>query len=225
MNRLLAFGVLLVVAGVASADVAPPKGLKRVTLDNKITTDKEYPDYEFFTVIGRGGVGKGGFGKAKGGDGVTAVKLDPKTPIEIKGAGRGAGIGRLGYLVAVPKDSGKKYASEGEFHQAIRDGKVEGLVRAKTQLDALTTIKDTDTRTTVTREYKLEKIDPKEGIVLTAVKPDGDKATPPKGEEGEEGLAAGYAPQGGGWVAGVAATGAVVLFGLWFARRGRRELA
>ena len=51
MTRLV--GVLalgLLVAGAVRADVPPPKGLKRVVLDNKITTEKDFPDLAFFLV-------------------------------------------------------------------------------------------------------------------------------------------------------------------------------
>lgn len=231
MNRLLlAAGVALllaVAAGPAVADIAPPKGFKRVALDNKITTEKEFPDYVFYTVIG--GAGKGGGFKenanaAANARGVNAVKFDPKTPIEIKAEGRGAGIGRQGSLVAVPKDARKKYASDEEFHAAIRLGKVEGALRAKVNFDSATTVKDTDARTTVTQEYKLEKIDPKDGLVITRVKGEEKKDEPKKDgkpEEEEEGVAA-YAPKGGVWVAALAATAGLVLGGLWLAGRRRR---
>jgi hypothetical protein len=224
MKRTLAVVVLgLLVVSIARADVPPPKGSKRVTLDNKITTEKEYPDYIFFTVIGGGGPGPGGFGKKKGSDGVTQVKLDPKTPIVIAGAGRSAGIGRQGHLTAVPKDAEKDYGTKDEFLAAIRGGKVEGQVRAKTNLDAITVVKDTDTRTTVVQEYKVEKVDPKEGIVLTRVK-DGD----PKDKEeetAEEPGATAYTPRGSLWVAGMIASLGILLAGLWFVMRCRHHRA
>ena len=47
MKRTLAVMVLgLLVVSIAHADVPPPKGSKRVTLDNKITTEKEWNDGE-----------------------------------------------------------------------------------------------------------------------------------------------------------------------------------
>jgi hypothetical protein len=232
MNRVLGVLVLgLVVAGVAHADVAPPKGMKRVPLDHKITTDKEFPDYRFYTVIGGGGKAGGPKGNpVASARGVTEVKLDPKTPIEIKAAGRGAGIGRQGLLVAVPKDARKNYASDEEYLAAIRLGKVEGQVRAKTNFDAITTVKDTDTRTTVVYEWKVEKIDPKEGFTLKSPFGDVPKATPPKDGKGgdepeefddEDDAAAAYTPKNAAWVAGLAAMLGLVFAGLWLARRGR----
>src|SRR5439155_2885360 len=108
MNKFVLAAALvgLIAASSVRADVAPPKGSKRVALDHKITTDKEYPDYRFYTVVGGGGKTggfKGNAAAAANAKGVTEVKFDPKTPIEIKAEGRGAGIGRQGSLVAVPK--------------------------------------------------------------------------------------------------------------------------
>jgi hypothetical protein len=227
MKRTLGVLILgLLVVSIARADVPPPKGSKRVTLDNKITTEKEYPDYIFFTVIGGGGKAggfKGDGNAAAMAKGVTQVKFDPKTPIVIPGAGRSAGIGRQGHLTAVPKDAEKGYGSKDEFYAAIRAVKVEGQVRAKTNLDAITVVKDTDTRTTVVQEYKVEKVDPKDGIVLKWIK-DGDAKD--KQEEtadetpGEPGVTA-YTPRGGLWVAGMIASLGVLLAGLWLVTRCR----
>jgi hypothetical protein len=210
---LLTLGALVAVtAGSARADVAPPKGFKRVTLDHKITTEKEYPDYVFFTVLG----GANKFAKLP--SGITEVKLDPKTPIVIPGADRGAGIGRQGHIVAVPKDAAKNYKTEKEFHEAIRAGKVEGMVRGKTQLDSQTTVKDNDDRKVVVREHKLE-IDAKGGIILTPKKDDGGKNAPE--EELDEGLPTAYTPRGGLWVAGMIASLGILLAGLWLVTRCR----
>jgi len=229
MRRTLAALVLgLFVAGVAWADVPPPKGFKRVTLDNKITTEKEFPDYRFYTVIG--GAGKGGGFKenadaAANAKGVTEVKFDPKTPIEIKGAGRNPGIGRQGHLVAVPKDAEKNYPGEKEFLAAIRLGKVEGQLRAKANFDAITTVKDSDPRAAVVMEFKVEKVDAKDGIVGKFVREekDPDKKDPAEesDEAGDAPAVTAYTPRAGVWVAGLAASLAVVLAGLWLARRSR----
>jgi hypothetical protein len=209
MNRLVAVTVVgLLSAGVALADVPPPKGQKRVVADHKITTEKEIPDYTFFTVVGR--------------DAVTAVKFDLKTPIVIKGAGRG-GAARFGFLYAVPKSAAKQYAGEKEFHEAIRNNKVEGQVAAKGNFPALAVLKDADPRDTVVFEHTFEKIDGKE-IVLKrkedAAKKDGKEELP----EEESGSPAAYTPRGGLWVAGLAAALAVTLGGLWLAGRGRRKV-
>lgn len=225
MKRTVAVLVLgLLVAAVARADVAPPKGMKRVTLDHKITTEKEFPDYIFFTVIGGGRAGFGGKNPLGAAEGVTQVKLDPKTPIVIPGASRNPGIGRQGHLVATPKDAAKAYGSEKEFLAAVRNGKVEGMIRAKTLLDSITVVKDTDTRTTVVQEYKLEKIDAKDGMVLTRVKEgEAEKKDGGKQEEEELDPQTAFAPRGGVWVAGLSASLAVILGGLWVVRRNRRS--
>jgi hypothetical protein len=201
---VLALGMLVV--GTVRADVAPPKGLKRVVLDNKITTEKEYADLAFFLV--------------SGGDKVEPVKLDPKTPLVIEGAGRG-GRFRFVQVVAVPKDAAKNYDGEKAFHAAIAAGKVAGLVKSKGGFSTLTAIKDTDTRKTVVEEYKLEKIDPKEGLVFTAAKPPAPGSAPPK-DGGKEEDETAYTPKAGLWIAGVAATAALVFAGIWLAGRGRR---
>ena len=205
MKRVLGvLAVALLVVGAVHADVAPPKGLKRVVLDNKITTEKEYPDYVLFLI--------------SGGDKVEPVKLDPKTPLVIAGAARG-GRYRFVQLLAVPKDAAKKYDSEKAFHEALAAGKVEGQLKSKTGFGTLTTIKDADTRKSVVAEYKLEKIDPKEGIVIVAAKGDGPTSSPPK-DGGEDGEVA-SAPKRGAWVAGLAAALGVALAGVWLARRKR----
>ncbi len=210
MNRLLALLTVGLVAGVALADVPPPKGQKRITIDHKIATDKEIGDYAFYTLIGR--------------DEPAAVKFDPKTPIVVKGAGRG-GIGRIASLVAVPKNAGKNYGTEKEFLDAIKSGKVDGQVTAKTQLPAFTVVRDTDKREVIVMEHTFEKIDAKEGIVLkTKAEPkkDGDKKDSP--EEDDSDTPTAQAPRGGVWVAGVAAALAVMLGGLWVVGRTRRKV-
>jgi hypothetical protein len=203
---LLAFSVALLVAGVAIADIPPPKGQKRVTVDHKITTDKDIADYAFFTVIGR--------------DQVTAVKFDAKTPIVIKGAGRG-GVARLGLLVAIPKDAAKKYATEAELHKAIAEGKVEGLVRASNSFDSFTVVKDTDARDVIVREYTFDKIDAKAGIVLKAVA--APKSSPKDSPEDSDSPPA-YTPRGGVWIAAVACFASLMFGGFWLAGRSRRKV-
>src|SRR4051794_13938837 len=111
MKRALLAAVVggLVGVGTVRADIPPPPGQKRITVDHKIETEKEYADWVFFTVIGHGDVKQ--------------VKLDPKNPYTIEGAGRG-GVGGLCSFVAIPKDAVKQYAGEKELHAAVKDGKV-----------------------------------------------------------------------------------------------------
>lgn len=199
MSRTLAVLVLGALAvSVARADIPPPKGLKRINLEHKITTDKEYADYAFYSV--------------SGGDKATAVKLDPKTPATITAGG---GRYRTATLVAVPKGADKKYDNEKDFLAAVAKGTVEGMLKAKTTFDAITTVKDSDTRTKLVKEYTLDKIDPKDGIVLTGKKDD------VKDKPEEESDAVAVAPRGGTWIAGVAASLGLLLAGLWVASRNR----
>ena len=217
MSRaLLALSLGLLAAGVAQADGLPPKGLKTVPVDHKFTTEKEWADYDFFAVSG----GKGPRAK------LTALTISPKTPGVFPGAGR-TGIGRLGTLYAVPKSAARNFDSEAKFHDAIKLGKVEGIIATTTRLDSQTAIKDTDQRTVVVREHRIEKIDANEGIVLATKKdedrkPGGGKDSPDDGED-VPGVTA-YVPRGGLWVAGLAAFAAITLGGLWLAGRSRRKV-
>ena len=215
MKRMLSMVVVLVASvGVANGDIPPPKGLKRVPLEHKITTEKAYPDYAFFS---------------QSGDKVVPLKLEPKSSATIT---TGGGVRYLSaVLVAVPKDAGKKYANEKDFFAAIASAKVEGLIQAPITFNAFTEVKVGDGRKVIEMAYKVEKIDPKEGIVLVEVKKGDPKVPPPPGapklggEEEDSASVNTYAPKGGTWVAGLAGTVAVVLGGLWLTRRGRRDLA
>jgi hypothetical protein len=223
MSRaFLALAVGLLAAAVAQADGLPPKGFKRVVVDHKITTDKEIADYTFYTVIYGG----------KAGPKVTEVKLDPKTPIEIPGVKR-TGIGRQGWLVAVPKDAAKKYDSEKAFIEAIQKSKVEGMARTKGILDSTSSVKDTDTRSTIVKEHKFEKIDGATIVLVTkkdegapGSKKGGDKkdSADDEDEGGAPGVTA-YTPRGGVLIAGLAAALAAMLGGFWLAGRTRRAKA
>ena len=218
MKRLLAMAVALLGASTVLADVAPMPGFKRVPLEHKITTEKDYPDYVFYTVTGRG-------------DKVVAVKLDAKTPAVITVAGGGPGSATR--LVAVPKDAHKRFEGQKEFLTSIAKGKIEGAISAKTTFWASNDVKESDPRKVIEVEYKIEKIDPKEGIVYTSDKEPKElpKLPPrpgvkPQSEESddEEPAPIVYTPKGSTWVAGLAGACAVVFGGLWVVRRGRREL-
>jgi hypothetical protein len=190
--------VALTSAGPARADIPPPAGFKRVTVDHKIETTKEFADYAFFTVIGF--------------EQVTAVKLDTKKAYTIEGKNRG-GAFQFCELVAVPKDAAKGYATEKDFHAALAKGKVTGQIKAKEDFSSLTTLKATDARSSVTVTHKLEKVSAKDGIVFAEGKKGGGKPE-------EEELSG--RPRGGLVVAGLAAAAGLVLGGLWLAGRSRR---
>ncbi len=199
MNRTLAVLVLGALAvSVARADIPPPKGLKRTPLEHKITTEKEYADYAFYAV--------------SGGDKATAVKLDPKTPATVTAGG---GRYRTASLVAVPRGAEKKFDNEKDFLAAVAKGTVEGLLKAKTTFDAITTVKDSDARTKIVKEYTLDKIDSKDGIVLTAKKEEG------KDKPEEDSAEPVVVSRSGIWIAGLAASLGLLLGGLWLVTRCR----
>lgn len=197
MRTTLVVALFALAVATARADVPPPPGLKRVSVDHKIETTKEFADFAFYTITG--------FEK------VTEVKLDPKKPHTIEGKGRG-GPFQFCTLVAVPKDAAKAYPTEKEFHVALSKDKVPGQIKAKEDFSSLTTLKSTDARASVTVTHKLEKVTAKDGFVFAAQEKKGAKP------EVEEEAAR---PRGGLWVAGLAATAGLVLGGLWLAGRSR----
>jgi hypothetical protein len=213
MNRFFAAAaVAALAAGLVVADVPPPAGFKRVQVDHKITTDKDLPDYEFFTLIGK--------------DRVSAVKLDSKTSVEILAKDRGGRFFGCTF-VAVPKESGKNYASEKEYFAAIAASKVEGLVKAKQTFGTQMQVKDSDPRDKTVTEYKLDKVD-KDGIVLVVKKDEPNKDAPKKDggkdapDDGDAPVAT--VPHGGTLVAGLAACAAVLLGGFWVVGRIRHKV-
>jgi hypothetical protein len=212
MFRFVSALVLAVlVSATGLADVGPPRPARKVIVDYKITTEKDLPEYTFFTITTANKVSK-----------VTEVKLDSRTPVLIAGAGR---VGNATFL-ALPRDASKAYAGEKEFHAAILSGKVEGEIKAKVNLTPVAALRSNDPRTSLVIEYTVTKIDSKDGIVL-AVKLDGVPTIPPKGREesddpdGEEASAS--PPSRNVWVAGLAGSFAIVLGGLWLLGRSRRE--
>jgi hypothetical protein len=214
MKRLLgvlAFGLIL--ATVARADLIPPD-TKNIAINHQIETEKDYPDWQFFVVAGSGGIKE--------------VKLDAKNPLTVAGS-NGIGNGpapdpaekrkalqlayRSNLLIAIPKETVKKFPTEKELHAVIWDLKVEGLARVKDTFYDHANVKITDPRKSVTRAFRVTKIDAKDGIVLEAGKDIGK----PEPEE-EEGPLAGVFP----WVAGGLAVATLVGFaGLWVSRRSR----
>lgn len=142
--------LILLAAGPARGDIAPPPWLKRVDTDYQIETDRAYPDWVFFTV---------------GGDKITRVRIDPAHPLKIQGAGR-AGSYRICQLVAVPRAEVEKYTSQEELNKAISDYKMPGLQRADESFDSYGTVNVADRRDTIVVRYKLVALDPVTGLVL-----------------------------------------------------------
>jgi hypothetical protein len=232
MNRVLAALCVVFTSAVALADIPPPAGFKRILRVHRITTDKEFNDYTFFKVHF---------------DEVKAVKLDPKNAVVFDGAGL-AGAD----LVAVPRDAAKKYASEKEFHKAILEDKVPGMHKSNEDFSTRGTAKITFKGDKLTLEYKLEKIDPKTGIVLTK-KPNPNDKDLPTDDELERAFSSdisgiladalpdppiaardessptptaptAYTPRNGVWLAAIAGTLAIVCGGVWLVSRNRRKL-
>lgn len=206
MNRITVAAALgLLAAGVAVADIPPPKGLRRIPIEYKLEATAEFPDYAFFAV--------------SGGDKAEPVKLDPKAPATVRAGG---GRYRTAQLVAVPKGAAKAYPGEKEFLAAVAAGKVDGAVKAKEYFQAFTTVKDADPRAVIVERYTVEKVGPG-GITLAPVKEPGG-AKPDGGEEAagaDEDAHAVPAPRYGRLAAGVSVSLAVVLAGLLIARRAR----
>ena len=215
MKRLLAALALgLLLAAGARADLIPP-GTRNVAIDHKITTDKDFADWSFFVVSGAGRVRE--------------VKLDAKTPLTIPGStavGNGPAPDpdekrkalqlpyRSNLLVAIPTATVKAFPSEKELHAAIWALKVEGMARVKNAFGDHENAKATDPRKSVVRQFRVAKIDAKDGIVLEAVKAEGRP-----GREEEDPVAGAYP-----WVAGgLALAGAVGVAGLWVSRRARQH--
>jgi hypothetical protein len=194
-------------AGLARADLLAP-GTRNIGVEHRIETDKDYPDFVFFTISGSGAV--------------TPVKLEQKTPLTIPGddaTGRGpVTVGekkrarpyRSTSLVAVPKKAGDSYPSEKEFHAALNEKTVPGSAESQPLPDH-ENVKIEDSRKSIVKQWRVEKIDPKEGIVLTDVTPEEQVVVVQTG--------GGLRP----WMVGLAGTLAVVLLGLWVARRSRTQ--
>ncbi|HYH63565.1 MAG TPA: hypothetical protein VD866_02600 [Urbifossiella sp.] len=213
MKHAAAFLVGLVAVCAARADLAvpPPAGKKFVTVNHTVTTDKTYPEHEFYLVTGFNGDAK-------------LVPFGPDAPVKIDGARRKGPYGAVTFA-AVPKGSAEKFAGLKEFGAALRKGTVPGQATAKHGFPSSATIDAKDTRTVITETLAVEKVDAKAGIVLKAAKAPTSPA-PTKGagntpEPSEvEGLT-GDAPRGGSVVAGLSLALALAFAGLWFVRRSR----
>lgn len=214
MKRLAAaLALTLIASSAVLADLAipPPAGKKFVRQDHVVTTDKSYPEWEFYLQIGIGTPKK--------------VEFGPDTPVKIDG-GRGGLYGQA-VFAALPKGAAEKYADEKAFAKDFRARKVAGMAAAKNAFNPQATVDAKDTRKSVTETHAVESVDAKGGIVLKTAAPAKDKgagSAPPSkgaGEEESEAVEAGYAPRGGTVIAGLALALAVAFTGLWLARRPR----
>jgi hypothetical protein len=220
-RAVLALGGVLLVAGAVTANTPPPPEvfLKRVpqAVDYTVTTEKELPDYDFYLV----------------GEPIRAVSFGPKKPIELKSKSEGS----ISYtLVAVPKGSDKKYASEADFHAALRKkdgiaGRVQATIGFVSPVEQFAQFWKPEPRV---EAYEVEDIGPKVGIWLLTKeerrkKREADALAPlaPKKDAPDEEDAPGvstHLPQGRMWIAGLTASLAVMLGGVWIVGRARRKV-
>lgn len=205
----LAVGLLTAAAALANAAAPPPPGKKFVRVDHTITTDRPYPDLDFYLATG-----------------FTAKKVEfgPDEPVKVEG-NRGGPAYQVRF-VAVPKGAAGKYPRHTAFVEALGTGVVPGQVTTERLLDVRVAVDVTDPRSVVVETHAVEKIDPKAGIVLRAAKtsapaprPGGDKNA--AGEGSGPLSAAAPAARGGAVVAALAAALALAFAGLWLARRSR----
>jgi hypothetical protein len=207
-RMLLALVVVALVPGAVRANAGPPKG-KVIPVELTITTDKEYPEYNFYLV----------------GEKPVPVTFDPKTPIVLKDK---PGTQRTYRLYGIPKGSEKPFDTDEKLVRALTvNGEIKGRVQVEEYLEAHVRVPEADKRTRIVRESRVTKIDTKTGfIVLTTKdvepKKDGGKKDSP--DEDESPGATAYTPRGGLFVAGLSAALAVTLGGLWFLGRARRKV-
>jgi hypothetical protein len=198
----VALTAVLLATGVAAAN-APPSPGRLIPVEHTVTTDKEYPDYDFYLID-------------PGNKKVVAVKFGPKNPIELKAK---PGESYSYRLAGVPKGEEKNYANEEDFHSTL--GKEGGAHQsyARRYFESSVSAALTDKRDRIVREHKVEKIDAKESIIVLTTKDVESKKDAPEDDDAP-GVSA-YAPRDGTLVAGVAASLAVMLGGLWLAGRVR----
>lgn len=194
----LAFVVGLVAVAWAAANGLPPPtpGKRFVVAEHVITTEKAFPDHDFYLVTG---------GSPK------KVAFGPKDPVKVEPAPR-RGFGSRIQFVAVTKGAAEKFEEPTAFAEALRKGTVPGYAAAKARFESPTEIDagDKSPKTTVT--HVVVRIDAKEGIVFRGVDPE---APAPRGKAAPEPPG----PRGGGVVAGLAVALAMGFAGVRLARR------
>lgn len=140
----------------ATAQISPPpKGTARVPIDYVITTDRTFPDYVIVVEIGARA------------DWSFRVDLDPTKPIRISGQGR---IGRAAIcsLRAIPVESARQFQSDEDLIVAEIDRKLKGVLNCRDEsFQPFLDVDDTDAPMRIERRYRILRITPEEGIVLT----------------------------------------------------------
>jgi hypothetical protein len=187
---------LWVAGGVVRADVAPPPGQQRVPVDHIIESDRAYPDYVFFVVIGSEA------------DWSYRCDIGPGSPVRIAGANRG-GRAQMCWLAAVPTKSTEGYPDEQALLIAIIGGKVAGALKSKVAFDPFEVRPSVNAPSVIERRHRIEQVSPDQGIVI-ATAPESAS----RGSIAERSLV--------GWVVvGVAVAAAVCGLGLWLRTRKR----
>lgn len=225
MSRLLVVVVVAAVAGVAVADVPPPpppKGKKYVNVSSEVKLAKGVSGYVFVTSVTnfRPAPDKPTFAKAE---------LGAEKATAMPAAGRRTAVA----LVAVPQAAAAEFKTDADLFAALAANKVKGTQRV--EFAGTATVSDAIKGDAVKWTYTVTGIDDK-GIKTTA---EGDGYEPPKakkepkngkepknqdeGDEGDEPDAP-LTARGGPMVAGVAASAALMLGGLWVVGRGRRRV-
>jgi hypothetical protein len=197
MSRASAcLAALTLAIGVVRADVAPPPGQQRVPVDHIIESDRTYPEYVFFVVIGAEA------------DWSYRCEVGPGSPVWIGGAKRG-GRAQMCWLAAVPKSATEGFLDEQALLAAIIGGKVPGTVNSKVYFDPFEVVPSLNAPSLIERRHRIEQVSMDDGIVIFTA-PESAR----RGTIAERSLI--------GWVVvGVALAGAVGGLGLWLRARKR----
>lgn len=216
MTRLVAAMLALaVVASATRADVPPPpppKGKKYINVTNQVLLAKDVSGYVFVEEV---------TAFLPGRQAPTYKKLDlnAEKPVTPTAAARRTSVS----LIAVAKDAAGEYKTDAELFDALKAKKVKEAGRV--YFTGTATVSDAIKGDTVKWTVTVTGVGPKgmttktEGEGYEERKP-GAPGAAPGGEDGTEEPTA--APRNY-WVAGLAATLALMLGGLWVVGRARRS--
>ncbi|HYH63566.1 MAG TPA: hypothetical protein VD866_02605, partial [Urbifossiella sp.] len=157
----LVVGLFVAASAAGNGLPPPPVGKKFVMAEHVITTEKAFPDHDFYLVTG---------GAPK------KVEFGPKDPVKVEPNRPRFGRNQTQF-VAVPKGAAEKYADAAAFAEALGAGKVSGQAAAKHTFDPMPAIDAADPRRKIEEKHVVERIDAKEGIVFRAAP---EKVEPPK---------------------------------------------
>lgn len=205
MPRLLSALVLLAVAGIAAADIAPPpppKGQKYVDVSSEVLLGKDVNVSGWVFVV------QEWKGPGRPVSTVSKVELSEKKAVAVSGGGRRTSA----TLFAVPEAVAKEYKTDKELFAAVEGGKLKGV--QKLAFEGSATVTDKVKGDTVTWTHTITGVDDK-GI-KSKVSGDGKSDAPDKPGE-KPAKPVGFEP--GVLIGGMAAALAVCLGGLWLVRR------